>query len=143
MAERFRHRLRVRYDECDQQGVVFNSHYFAYFDVALTEAFRHAGYPYGEMTASGTDLMVAEAHARYRAPARFDDEIELEWWITRLGNTAMSTRIDVKRDGELLVEGAMRHVFVDLGEGGSRPMPDEVRAALTPYAEETQKSPLA
>jgi acyl-CoA thioesterase FadM len=55
----------------------------------------------------------------------------------------MSTRIDVKRDGELLVEGEMRHVFVDLGEGGSRPMPDEVRAALTPYAEETQKSPLA
>src|SRR4051812_28345428 len=65
MPERFVHRLRVRYDECDQQGVVFNSHYFAYFDVALTEAFRRAGCPYQEMTANGTDAMVAEAHARY------------------------------------------------------------------------------
>jgi acyl-CoA thioester hydrolase len=129
------HRLRVRYDECDQQGVVFNSHYFAYFDVALTEAFRQAGFPYGELIAGGTDLMVAEAHARYRAPARFDDEIELEWWITRLGNTAMSTRIDVKRDGETLVEGEMRHVFVDLAEGGKRAIPDEVRRALEPYVE--------
>jgi acyl-CoA thioester hydrolase len=81
--------------------------------------------------------MVAEAHARYRAPARFDDEIELEWWITRLGNKSMTTRIDVKRDGDVLVEGEMRHVFVDLENGGSRPMPDDVRAALEPYVEET------
>ena len=136
MPDHFTHRLRVRYDECDQQGVVFNSHYFAYFDVVLTEAFRYAGCPYVEMTAKGTDAMVAEAHARYRAPARFDDEIELEWWITRLGNTAMSTRIDVKRDGEVLVEGEMRHVFVDLEHGGKRPIPDEVRRALEPYVEE-------
>jgi acyl-CoA thioester hydrolase len=135
MPERFTHRLRVRYDECDQQGVVFNSHYFAYFDVALTEAFRHAGCPYQEMTAKGTDAMVAEAHARYRSPARFDDEIDLEWWVTRLGNKSMSTRIDVKRDGEVLVEGEMRHVFVDLDKGGSRPMPDDVRTALEPYVE--------
>src|SRR5919204_658925 len=113
MAQRITYRLRVRYDECDQQGVVFNSHYFAYFDVALTEAFRHAGYPYGEMTASGTDLMVAEAHARYRAPARFDDEIELEWWITRLGNTGMSTRIDVKRGGELVGQATLEALARD------------------------------
>jgi acyl-CoA thioester hydrolase len=136
MAERFTHRLRVRYDECDQQGVVFNSHYFAFFDVVLTEAFRHAGCPYAEMTAKGTDAMVAEAHARYRAPARFDDEVDLEWWVTRLGNTSMSTRIDVKRDDELLVQGEMRHVFVDIERGGSRPIPDEVRAALEAYVEE-------
>jgi acyl-CoA thioester hydrolase len=136
MAQRITHRLRVRYDECDQQGVVFNSHYFAYFDIALTEAFRRAGYPYGQMTAAGTDLMVAEAHARYRTPARFDDEIDLDWWITRLGNTGMSTRIDVKREGEVLVEGEMRHVFVDLAKGGKRPIPDDVRRALEPYAED-------
>jgi acyl-CoA thioester hydrolase len=135
MPERFTHRLRVRYDECDQQGVVFNSHYFAYFDVALTEAFRHAGCPYQEMTAKGTDAMVVEAYARYRAPARFDDEVDLEWWVTRLGNTSMSTRIDVKRDGEVLVQGEMRHVFVDLEKGGSCPMPGEVRSALEPYVD--------
>src|SRR5690349_24944542 len=85
------------------------------------------------MTAKGTGAMVAEAHAHYRAPAGFDDEVELEWWIIRLGSKSMSTRIDVKRDGGVLVEGEMRHVFVDLEKGGSTPMPDEVRTALAPY----------
>src|SRR5437660_8829206 len=88
------YKLRVRYGECDRQGVVFNAHYFAYFDVVLTEVWRHAGVPYQEMVSQGVDMMVAEARARFRAPARFDDEIELEWWATRLGNTSLISRID-------------------------------------------------
>ncbi len=114
MAQRYSHRMRVRYAECDQQRVVFNAHYFAYFDVALTEVWRHAGIPYERMIASGTDMVVVEARARFHAPARFDDEIELEWWATRLGNTSLTSRIDVKRGGELLVEGELSHVFMDL-----------------------------
>ena len=62
--------MRVRYAECDQQRVVFNAHYFAYFDVALTEVWRHAGIPYERMIASGTDMVVVEARARFHAPAR-------------------------------------------------------------------------
>jgi acyl-CoA thioester hydrolase len=137
---RFTHSLRVRYVECDQQGVVFNAHYFAYFDDVLTEAWRHAGIPYKEMIESGTEMMVVEASARFKAPARFEDEIELEWWITRLGRTSITSRIDVKRGGQVLVEGEMRHVFVDLENGGSRPIPDNVRAAIEPYVEETAEA---
>jgi len=134
---RFSYPLRVRYVECDQQGVVFNAHYFAYFDHVLTEVWRHAGIPYKEMIAAGTEMMVVEASARFKAPARFEDEIELVWWLTRLGRSSITSRIDVKRDGELLVEGEMRHVFVDLEKGGSRPIPGNVRSALEPYVEET------
>ncbi|HEX6459300.1 MAG TPA: thioesterase family protein [Thermoleophilaceae bacterium] len=133
MAERYVHRLRVPYRDCDQQGVVFNAHYFSYFDDTLTEAFRHLVMPYNEMIESGVDLVVAEASARYRAGARFDDEIELHWWLTRLGNTAMTTRIDVMRREELLVEGELRHVFVDAGTTNKREIPDGVRAKLEPY----------
>ena len=49
----FAHRLRVRYHECDPQGIVFNSHHFAYFDVVLTELWRAAFGSYGAMVASG------------------------------------------------------------------------------------------
>ncbi len=130
----FAHRLRVRYNECDQQGVVFNAHYFTYFDIALTEAWREAIGPWADMVERGIDLVVAEAHARYLAGARFDDALELRWWIERLGNTGMSTRIDVVRADDVLVEGRMRHVCVAAGTSAKTRIPDDVRAALEPYA---------
>ncbi len=136
MSEQFSHRLRVRYGECDPQGVVFNANYFAYFDVALTELWREALGPYQEMIERhGVDLVVAEARCRYLAPARFDEEIDLEMTLTRLGSTAMSSRIRIRRDDALLVEGEMRHVFIDPRTGAKVPMPDAIRAALEPYLE--------
>jgi acyl-CoA thioester hydrolase len=133
MADHYTHRLRVRYSECDQQGVVFNAHYFAYFDDVLTEVWRHVVEPYRDMVDSGVDVVVAEATARFKAPARFDEEIDLVWRVTRLGTTAMTTRIDVMRGDELLVEGEMRHVFVDAGTSNKREIPDDYRAKLEAY----------
>ncbi len=127
------YKLRVRYGECDPQGVVFNAHYFAYFDIALTEAWRELVGPYAEMYKRGIDMVVAEARARFLGGARFDDELELRWWVTRLGTTAMSTRIDVVRDGTSLVEGEMRHVFVEAGTNDKKPIPLEIRAPLERY----------
>ena len=124
------HRLRVRYGECDPQGVVFNAHYFAYFDVALTELWREAAGGYAGMMDDGIDLQVVEAKARYKAPARFDDELDLTIEVTRLGTTSMVTTIEVRRAGELLVEGELAHVFVDTGTYAKTPIPDRLRAAL-------------
>lgn len=134
----FSHRLRVRYAECDQQGVVFNAHYFAYFDVAMTEFWRTAVGPWDEMVRSGSDMVVAEAKARFFAPARFDDEIDLEVSVTRLGSTAMTLRTEVLREGELLVEGDMRYVCVDVAAKEKKPIPDEVRRGLEPYVVEPE-----
>ena len=136
VAPLFAHRLRVRYHECEQQGVVFNAHYFAYFDIVLTEMWRELFGSYEVIYAQGTDMVVAEAGARFRGGARFDDELELRWWITRLGTTAMSTRIDVMRGGEVLVEGDMRHVFVEAGTTDKKPIPPEIRAPLERFVRE-------
>ncbi len=57
------------------------------------------------------------------------------WRVTKLGNTSMSTRIDVMRGDELLVEGEMRHVFVDAGTSAKRPIPDDYRKRLEPYVD--------
>ena len=130
----FRHRLRVRYGECDPQGVVFNANYLAYFDIALTELWREAIGPYGDMVAGGVDMVVAEARVRYLGPAGFDDELEIEVLVTRLGTTGMTTRMIVRRGPDAVVEGEMRHVFVDAATKEKRPMPDDVRRALEPYA---------
>ena len=133
MGPPYTHRLRVRYVECDPQGVVFNANYFMYFDVALTELWRDAIGPYGDTTAAGTDMVVAEARARYLAPAGFDDELDVDIALTRLGTTAMTTRLDVRRGEDLLVEGEMRHVFVDPETRRKKAIPEDVRRGLELY----------
>jgi acyl-CoA thioester hydrolase len=136
VAERFRHRLRVRWSECDLQGVVFYPNYLAYFDHAMTELWREAVGPYSQITDLGIDLLVAEAQIRYRASARFDEEVEIVASITRLGTSSMTMELTVERasDGTLLAEGQLRHVFVDPGNFEKREMPPDVRAGLARFA---------
>ncbi len=131
----FAHRLRVRYNECDQQGVVFNAHYFTYFDIALTEAWREAIGPWADIVERGIDLVVAEAHARYLAGARFDDELDLAVAIEHMGRTSLVTGHRIERGGELVVEGKLRHVFVEAGTAEKTEIPAWVREALAPWAE--------
>lgn len=138
--------LRVRFGECDPQGVVFNAHLLAYFDIGMTELFRAAFGTLGGYQAmverSGLEFVVAEAGLRYHRPAHFDDELTVEIAITRLGTTSMSTSYRVLRDGELLVDGTLRHVLVDpkgLVErepGTKTPIPDWMREGLTPHLAE-------
>ena len=137
MPEPFRHRLRVRWSECDLQGVVFYPQYLAYLDHTVTELWRAAIGPYTEMVAVyGVDMVVAEAAMRYRGSARFDDELEIAASLTRLGSTSITTAFRIERvaDGALLTEADLRHVFVDPHDFRKRDMPDGVRAGLERYA---------
>jgi acyl-CoA thioester hydrolase len=129
----FVHRLRVRYHECDAQGIVFNAHHFAFFDVTLTELWREAFGSYDAMVDSGTDVVVADAQATFHASPRFDDLLDIEMTIEKLGNTSMVTRFEEKRDGELLVTGRMVHVFVTPGPNTKQQIPDNVRERLSRY----------
>ena len=130
----FVHRLRVRFHECDPQGVVFNAHYFTYFDIALTEMWRAAFGSYQSVVEQGTDVVVVEASATYRAPARFDEEIEVELGVARLGTTSMTTQTAIRRNGHLLVEGRLVHVFVDPSTMAKQEIPAHIRAGLEAYA---------
>lgn len=134
VSDTFVHRLRVRYGECDPQGIVFNAHYIAYFDVALTELWRaavHEGYT--GMVRAGVDMVVAEARARYLLPAHFDDEIGIAVGVAHLGTTSLVTAMRVTRGDELLVEGEMRHVFVEVKTHQKTEIPPDVRSALERY----------
>jgi acyl-CoA thioester hydrolase len=130
--EPFRHRLRVRYSECDPQGVVFNANYLTYFDITMTELWRELG-GYQAMVDAGVDMVVAEARLRYLAPLRFDDEFEGRATITRLGETSMSTAIELIRGEEQMVEGELRYVFIETGGGSKAPIPEPIRDGLSAY----------
>jgi acyl-CoA thioester hydrolase len=137
VAAPFRHRIRVRFNECDGQGVVFYANYLMYFDVAMTELWREAfDGGYAGMIAAGTDAMVAEATIRYRAAARFDEELDLVASVTRIGNTSSTTELRAERvaDGVVLAEGELRHVFIDPATLQKREIPDEVRVGMSRFA---------
>jgi acyl-CoA thioester hydrolase len=129
----FSHELRVRYAECDAQGVVFNAHFLAYFDISITELWRAAFGSYQTMIDRGVDVVVAEARLSFSRPARFDDVLRLEVEVTRLGNTSILTRHRVSRDGEQLVQGDMCHVLVELPGLTKKPLPEWTRNGLAPW----------
>jgi acyl-CoA thioester hydrolase len=125
--------LRVRYGECDPQGVVFNANYLAMFDVIITEFWREAIGKYNAMLDAGADMVVAESRIRFLGPAAFDDELDFELRVSRLGNTALGTLIDASVGDQPVVAGEMRHVFIDPATKLKRQMPEDIRTALEPY----------
>jgi acyl-CoA thioester hydrolase len=127
---RFVHRLRVRYHECDMQGVVFNANYFAYFDIALTEFMRETLGSYQALRDGGHELQVVEASARFRAPARFDDELDIAFVPERLGRSSMVSAVEIERAGQPLADGRVVHVFVDVATQATSEIPGRVREAL-------------
>ena len=130
----FVHELRVRYGECDPQGIVFNANYLLYFDVVFTELWRASVGAWQEMVSRGVDLVVAEATIGFRAPAHFDDELALQAQVIRLGRTSITTAIEVVRGKELIVSGQLRHVCVATDTWSKTEVPDWVRLGLASYA---------
>jgi acyl-CoA thioester hydrolase len=130
VGEPFRHRLRVRYHECDPQGVVFNANYLAYCDICLVELWREVVEDYAGMAAQGIDVVVAEARIRFIAPLRFDHEVEMSLTITNLGTTSMQLEIAMDRDGETAAVAELAQVFIELESGKKISIPEEIRAAL-------------
>jgi acyl-CoA thioester hydrolase len=132
MGEPFVHKLRVRYSECDPQGVLFNANYLAYIDHTITELWRAAYGGYQTMLDRGCDIVVAEVRMRFLGPARFDDELALEAIVTHMGNTSLISRHRFHRcdDGELVLDAEIRHVFVDRSTAIKTPIPDWARAGL-------------
>jgi acyl-CoA thioester hydrolase len=134
VAEALRHPLRVRYAEVDAQGVVFNAHYLAWFDMNMTELWRAAFGSYQAALDRGIDMVVVTAELTYRSSARFDELVDLEVSVSVMGNTSLTTAHAVRRDGQLLVSGTLRHVIVDTRTMTKIPIPEWARAALAPYA---------
>ncbi len=127
----FSHTLRVRYSECDAQGIVFNANWFLFVDVTMTEFWRHTldGYM-GLPKQYGVEVVMAQNGANFRQPAYFDDMLEITPTVAHLGNSSMKMEFTVKRGEDLLWEAFAVYVFVDHETMRPTPIPAEVRAKL-------------
>jgi acyl-CoA thioester hydrolase len=109
-------RLRVRYAETDQMGVVYHSNHFVWFEVGRVELLRQLGFSYRDMESKdGCFIAVAEAKCRYRAPARYDEEILVRTQLLNVRDSVIHFGYELRRaaDGALLAEGETTHIVTD------------------------------
>ncbi|MFN3484343.1 MAG: acyl-CoA thioesterase [Planctomycetota bacterium] len=122
---------RVRYGETDQMGVVYHANYFLYFELGRTELMRAAGFPYAELERRGVFLVVTDAGCRYRAPARYDEEIRIDTRVARLGKATVRFEYEVRGAGDrLLADGHTELAAVDRITQAPVRLPEEIAARL-------------
>jgi acyl-CoA thioester hydrolase len=128
-AEVFETKLRVRYAETDQMGVVYHSNYIIWFEVGRVEMLRQLGFTYREMEEQdGTHIAVVEARCRFKAPALYDDLVVVRTRLLNVRDSLLHFGYEILRetDGTQLAEGETVHLVV--GAGFKRmALPDKYR----------------
>jgi acyl-CoA thioester hydrolase len=132
MTQPFRYYLRVRYQDCDAQHVVFNSRYSEYADLVSFEFMRAALPRPGDGFDGTFELQTVRQVIEWRSPARFDDVLEISAWVSRIGSTSLSLSTEMRRAGEaaVLATSETVYVHVDSKTFTKRPIAPEMRAAL-------------
>src|SRR5262245_957727 len=125
-------RIRVRYAETDQMGVVYYANYFVWFEVGRTDLLRASGWSYREMENEGFSLPVVDAQCAYRAPARYDDEIEVRTSGVLVSPVRVKFTYEIVRVDDLLMlaTGATVHAALNRNGRPSR-LPERVRTVLS------------
>ena len=109
-------RIRVRYAETDQMGVVYYANYLVWMEVGRVELCKACGFNYRDMERDDGVLMaVAEANCRYSSAARFDDEVVIRTWIEDANPRIIKFGYEMTAagDGRKLASGYTRHMIVD------------------------------
>ncbi|MCA6124144.1 acyl-CoA thioesterase [Bradyrhizobium sp. WSM 1704] len=129
--------FRVRYSEVDAQAVVFNAHYLTYFDTAITEYFRALGYDYlGEVARTGIDFHTVKSVVEYKAPIRFDEDIDVCVRVARIGRSSINLALAIFAKGsgtgseDLRATGEIIWVAADQKTHQSVAVTEDLRALI-------------
>ena len=125
-------RLRVRYAETDQMGVVYHSNHFIWFEIGRVELMRQLGFSYRDIERNdGLFIAVADARCRYKAPAHYDDEIIVRTHLKNVRESVVHFGYELVRaeDGVLLAEGETTHIVTD-AQMKTTPLPEKYMRAF-------------
>jgi acyl-CoA thioester hydrolase len=125
-------RVRVRYAETDQMGVVYYANYLVWFEIGRTDLLRQNGWSYREMEVDGYSLPVIDAQCAYKASAKYDDEIEVRTSGGMVSPVRVKFSYEVVRaaDRTVLATGSTVHATLDR-EGKPCRLPERVRALFS------------
>ena len=105
--------LRVRYPEVDAMGYLHHSRYLQYFELGRVELLRSLGHAYADLEKAGVFFVVTKAEVTYRAPAGYDEELQLTTTVVRRTHVRFDHAYELRRDGKLLAEGRTTIACVD------------------------------
>lgn len=125
-------RLRVRFEETDTMQVVYYGKFFVWMEVGRIGLLRDVGLPYKDWEHRGFHIPVVQAHAEYKASARFDDEVLVKTRVASIGRASVRFENEIYKlpDLKLLCTGYTVHALIDK-PGKSVPIPDDLREKLT------------
>jgi acyl-CoA thioester hydrolase len=126
-------RVRVRYAETDQAGIVYHANYLVWFEIGRVEYCRDHGFNYRDLEReSGLVMSVTEAQVRYRRPALYDDELMICTRLSEIRSRSLRFAYELRRaaDNELLAEGETAHIIIN-AEGRARSIPQKYAELLS------------
>lgn len=131
-------RVRVRYAETDQMRVVYHANYLVWFEIGRVELMRQNGLEYSEMETEGCGIAVVEARVRYKAPARYDDQLVIETRLAKVRGALIQFAYRILREADkaILCEGETTHIVVGR-DMKRRNMPQKYADLLTCAASDT------
>lgn len=127
-------KIRVRYGETDQMGIVNNAVYPSYFEVGRTEMFRDLGVPYSKIEEEGILLPLSELHVKYHRPAVYDEEITIETYIEEYPTSRIRFKYNIYNEAEkLLVSGETVLAFLNGETRRPTRLPEYLANLIGPY----------
>ena len=142
---RFHLSLRVRWAECDLQGIVYDACYVTYLEVAQVEYFRNLGILiYDEKQRTSFDTATVKATLEFKAPAKLDEVIEVYTRVSRIGSSSFTMETEIYREDSdvLLVKAEVVYVNYDSDQSASRPVSDDVRMRINQFEETGEVVPV-
>ena len=145
---RFGMDVRVRWQECDAQGIAFNGSYLGWLEIAQAEYFRNLGFSIYRVAAAGYfDLAVAKVTIEYKAPVRVDEMLDLRARVARIGNTSLALEVAIFAEGGApddapltTIEAIYVGFYADTGQ--TRRVPDSIRELVDRWEETGEVLPL-
>jgi acyl-CoA thioester hydrolase len=137
--------VRVRWIECDAQGIVYNGAYLGYLEIGQAEYYRNLGFAIYIIPQSGYfDFAVVKSTQEFKAPAKVDEIIELHVRVSNIGNTSLTLNLEIYPDGgdRLLTSIETVYVGYDAATESSKPVPDAIRQLVTHFEETGDVLPL-
>jgi acyl-CoA thioester hydrolase len=127
-------KIRVRYGETDQMGIVNNAVYPSYFEVGRTELFRHLGLPYGEIEKQGIMLPLSELRVKYHRPAFYDEDLTIETSVKEWPGAKIRFEYRIFNEKEtLLVTGETILAYVKSDTRRPTKIPQFIESIIAPF----------
>ena len=142
---RFMTKIRVRWMECDGQGIVYNGAYLGYLEIGQAEYYRNLGFAIYIIPQSGYfDFVVVKSTQEFKAPAKLDEIIELHVRVSNIGNTSLTLNLEIYAEGNDRLLTSIETVYVgyDTATESTRPVPDAIRGLVTHFEETGEVLPI-